>query len=119
MVIGDGDMVNVNNSRDIINTKTVAKRICDLTESLDALKQLRENFPGTPIEWSAGAILIKDEFFEDHIKQIVAEQLTESAWLLPHIDWVGAVSFAIKNYLSVNFDGVTYWVKKENTQPGA
>jgi hypothetical protein len=117
--VKEDDMVDVNNSRDIINTKTVERRIVELSESLGILMKLRESFPGTPLEWSAGATLIKDEFFEDHVKQIVAEQLTESAWLLPHIDWPEAACSRLHGYLSINFEGVTYWVKKEDTPQSA
>lgn len=117
-----GDMASIDSSRDIINTKTVERQIVELSESLGILMKLRESFPGTPTEWEKGTILIKDEFFENHIKQIVAEQLTESAWLLPHIDWPEAACSRLHGYLSINFEGVTYWVKKtakENTPQDA
>lgn len=78
--------------------------------------KLRGSFPGTPTEWSAEATLIKDEFFEDHVKQIVAEQLIDSSWLLPHIDWPEAACSRLHGYLSINFEGVTYWVKKSSEE---
>jgi hypothetical protein len=110
----------ITNTEDFFDSRDVDERI-DYLEGLDelevyeadeleALKQLREDVSSS--EWQYGLTLIRDSYFEDFAQE-EAEQLglisSDMKWPYYCIDWSEAASELQMDYLSVDFDGVTYW----------
>ena len=58
--------------------------------------------------------LIRDSYFEEYAKEL-AEDIGAIAggvqWPLHHIDWQAAAEALQMDYVPVEFDGVTYWVR--------
>lgn len=65
-------------------------------------------------DWEHGMQLIRDSYFEDYARQL-AEDIgaidTDIGWPSNCIDWGQATSELQQDYTSVDFDGVTYWVR--------
>lgn len=78
---------------------------------LQALCDEAEDYAG---DWKDGATLIRDSYFEDYAREF-AEEIgaidREAAWPACHIDWEAAADSLKQDYTSVEFDGVTYWVR--------
>jgi hypothetical protein len=128
-------MREVNNSEDILDSRDVIKRIAELESDRDsfepddgetwpdafpdeaaelaALEALAKEGEGSP-DWNHGATLIRDSYFEDYAYQ-VADDLGaidgEGHWPVCHIDWKAAAESLQSDYFSVDFDGVTYWIR--------
>lgn len=128
---------DVSNSDDIIDSRDVIARIDELecerealaddpehaddllvwdddnAEELAALKALQEEAEGYS-DWRHGATLIRDSYFEDYAQQF-AEDIgainDDATWPATCIDWKQAASELQQDYTSVEFDGVTYWVR--------
>lgn len=83
-------------------------------EELAALKALVEEAEGYAPDWEYGATLIRDSYFQTY-----AEELAEDCGMIPAglawpctcIDWERAARELRMDYTSVEFDGVTYWVR--------
>jgi hypothetical protein len=80
----------------------------DNLSELDALASLADSE-----DWQYGATLIRDSYFEDY-----AQELCEDIGYLPkdfpswiEIDWKATARNIQQDYTSVEFDGVTYWVR--------
>lgn len=119
----------ITNSDDVIDSRDVIERIEELqdqrdnpesdplseenAEELDALIALQLEAEDYAPGWQHGATLIRDSYFVEY-----AEELCKDIGDVPHnipgyikIDW-GATAENIKDdYTSVDFDGVTYWVR--------
>jgi len=65
-------------------------------------------------DWNHGATLIRDSHFEDYAQEL-AEDIgaidRNAAWPACHIDWAAAAESLKQDYTSIEFDGVTYWVR--------
>jgi hypothetical protein len=81
---------------------------------LKALKDLESEAEGYAPDWRHGATLIRDSHFQDHAQQ-EAEDLgllqKGASWPYTCIDWEQAASELQQDYTSVDFDGVTYWIR--------
>lgn len=116
----------VSNTDDIIDSRDVNERIEELLDvdnmpltdkeqaELLALIQLRnegESFD----DWEYGATLVRDSYFEAYAQQLAEECVeamwTERQWPLTCIDWEKAAEELQTDYSSVEFDGVTYWIR--------
>lgn len=85
----------------------------DDASELAALIALQEEAEGYS-DWKHGATLIRDTCFEDYAQQIAEDvgAIDPSAtWPLNCIDWERAARELRMDYTSVDFDGVTYWVR--------
>lgn len=86
----------------------------DGAEELMALLALQEEAEGYAPDWHHGSTLIRDSYFEDYARQL-AEDLgcidRESTWPNTHIDWPAAAADLQQDYTSVDFDGITYWIR--------
>lgn len=85
----------------------------EMAEELRILQEVAEEGEGSP-DWKYGEVLISDIYFEDYAKQL-AEDIgaidgTES-WPLNHIDWFEAAEALQADYMSIDFDGETYWIR--------
>ena len=88
-------------------------QIEDLKNELAPLRALAEQ--GEDVEdWQHGATLIRDSYFEEYAEQL-AEELdlipADATWPATCIDWEAAADELQTEYTSVEFDGVTYWVR--------
>jgi hypothetical protein len=85
----------------------------DNLSELDALASLADEAPQYSEDWQYGATLIRDSSFTDY-----AQELCEDLGYLPNdfpawieIDWKATARNIQQDYTSVEFDGVTYWVR--------
>lgn len=114
----------ISNSDDVIDSRVVIARIeeleslgderdDELNDELQALQSLSDE-ANSADDWIYGATLIRDSYFKEYTQQL-AEELglieNDSTW--PHncIDWDQAANELQVDYSSVEFDGVTYWVR--------
>ena len=132
-------MTYPSNSDDYIDSRDVIKAIEELESECDdlypdgwdddteesdddsagALPELRDllalqdEADGSP-DWQHGETLIRDSYFEDYAQQL-AEDIgaigTDLPWPACHIDWEAAASALQIDYMSVDFDGVEYWIR--------
>lgn len=111
---------------DVIDSRDVIERIEELsgqdepldedeTEELAALRALQEEAEGYSEDWKHGATLIRDSYFETYAQELAddvcGEQMRNLSWPLTCIDWEQAARELQQDYTSVDFDGVTYWIR--------
>jgi len=86
----------------------------DDAAELAALLALQEEAESAP-DWTYGTTLIRDDYFEDHAREMASDlygkEVDEAYWPFTHIDWTAAADALKMDYTSVDFDGVTYWVR--------
>jgi hypothetical protein len=108
-------MGEVDNGQDFLDSRDIIYRINELTRDaedhiaseddlieLEILTKLAEDAEGYCSDWEYGEVLIRDSYFEDY-----ARELAELAC----IDWEQAAKELQYDYTSVDFDGVTYWLR--------
>lgn len=86
----------------------------DLKDELKLLTDLAEEGDSASSEWNDGAQLIRDSYFVEYAEQLADDigAIDKNAgWPLAHIDWKAAAEALQSDYTSVEFDGVTYWVR--------
>jgi tetrahydromethanopterin S-methyltransferase subunit B len=80
---------------------------------LKALQALADEASGSP-DWKYGETLIRDSYFEEYAQEL-AEDIgaikTDASWPNNHIDWEAAADALKQDYMSVEFDGVEYWIR--------
>jgi hypothetical protein len=80
----------------------------------EALKAFCEEGEGATSDWIHGATLIRDDYFKEYAQQF-AEDIgainREASWPNSCIDWDEAADELQQDYSSIEFDGVTYWVR--------
>lgn len=127
-------MNTISNSDDTIDSRDVIARIEELeadAASLDGsdidiwdrsddgielatLKALAEEAEGYVPDWHHGETLIRDSYFKDYAMQFaddIGAFPAEASWPCTCIDWDQAARELRLDYTSVEFDGVTYWVR--------
>lgn len=81
---------------------------------LAVLTALAEEAEGYAADWRHGETLIRDSYFEDYAREL-AEDIgavkSDMSWPYTSIDWEQAANELKQDYTSVDFDGVTYWVR--------
>ncbi len=85
----------------------------DLQSELAALKSLAEEASGYAADWEYGETLIRDSYFTDYARELL-EDIGDLPKDLPHyieIDWEATARNICMDYTSVDFDGVTYWIR--------
>lgn len=128
-------MRNVHNGADILDSRDVIDRIEELetevgsqtedtenypdgpdeelTAELKVLKSLADEASGSP-DWPYGETLIRDSYFEDYAREL-AEDIgaidRNAHWPNDCIDWEKAAEELQQDYTSVDYDGVTYWIR--------
>ena len=123
----------ITNSQDVIDSRDVIARIEELEsemedlegqelenwkedyqDELDSLKALAEEAEGSP-DWEYGETLIRDSYFTEYAEELckdIGEIPKELPWYIAnHIDWDGVASELKQDYMSVDFDGVEYWIR--------
>jgi|SRR5271166_4096479 len=70
-------------------------------------------------DWDYGATLIRDSYFKTYAMDL-ADDLNmipdRATWPCTCIDWDGAARELQQDFTSVDFNGVTYWVRSPTTQ---
>jgi hypothetical protein len=118
---------DISNSEDIIDSRDIIARIDELTELLEgadpedysdereelaALQALSDDARSD--DWRYGATLIRDSYFQEYAEQL-ADDIgaidRNASWPLNFINWEAAADALKADYTSVEFDGVTYWVR--------
>jgi len=123
----------ISNYDDVIDSRDVIERIAELeyaeehadcdgcgkgiTEDdaaeLAALRALQDEAQSTP-DWRYGETLIRDDYFTEYAQQLAEEcdMVSEAdRWPMTCIDWEEAARQLQVDYFTVDFDGVTYWVR--------
>lgn len=118
----------ISNSDDVIDSRDVIERITELDQMYSARGEITDdeigertalrrlhyegaNYSG---DWEYGATLIRDSYFKEYAMEL-AEDIgainADAAWPVRCIDWDQAAKELRMDYTSVDFDGVTYWVR--------
>jgi hypothetical protein len=105
-------VVEFNNDCAVINSVDVENEIVRLENKIRDLRKFRDAYPGTEDMWLKGVSFIRDSFFVHHAKIIAADASDMSVWPLQHINWVDAVEAFKTEHISIDYNGVKYWVKK-------
>jgi Antirestriction protein (ArdA) len=120
----------ITNCDDIIDSRDVITRVEELealeadveaggldqseAHELAALRVLADEANGHVADWAYGATLIRDSHFETYAEEL-AEDIgainSSASWPNNCIDWEQAARQLQVDYTSVDFDGVTYWVR--------
>lgn len=116
----------VTNFDDVIDPRDVIERIEYLTNlpmdeitedeesELTELTALAEEGSNYAEDWSYGAPLIRDSYFQTYAQELADDLglLThEDQWPYTCIDWEKAARELQQDYTEVQFDGVGYWVR--------
>lgn len=80
---------------------------------LDILQSLADEASGAD-DWQYGSALVRDSYFREYAEEFIDEVYDMKG--IPdiiryNIDWDGVVSDMQQDYISADFDGVTYWVR--------
>lgn len=82
-------------------------------EEMRALQDLMDLIAMAP-DYEYGITMIRDSYFETYAREL-AEDIgaveNENVWPTMFIDWEAAADALRMDYFSVDFDGVTYWVR--------
>lgn len=125
----------VSNRDDVIDSRDVIERIEELTEAKDnaieeggnavdaweseygdelkSLESLADEAAGCS-DWEHGSTLIRDSYFTSYAEEFandIGRVSGDMEWPLCHIDWDAAAEDLQQDFTSVEFDGVTYWVR--------
>ena len=112
----------ITNSEDVIDSREIIDRIAYLEDSEDAdeieeraaLVALAEQAEGYAPDWQYGETLIRDSYFKDYAMEL-AEDIgaidSNASWPNTCIDWDQAARELQMDYTSVEFAGVTYWIR--------
>jgi|SRR6185369_3316708 len=124
---------SISNAEDVIDSRDVIARIEELESELEAehddsevddvldmkaelaiLKALAEEAEDYAGDWRHGEALIRDSYFVEYAQQL-AEDIgaidKAASWPNTCIDWEQAARELQQDYTSVEFDGVTYWIR--------
>lgn len=118
-------MKSISEYADIIDSREVIARIdyldiepAELADNgeraeLEALRKLAEEAESSP-DWLYGETLIRDSYFTTYAQEL-AEDIgavpSEHSWPNYCIDWEWAARELQVDYMDVEFNGVTYWIR--------
>lgn len=82
-------------------------------EELTTLRALEEEASSSP-DWTYGETLIRDSYFEDDIRDYfdqTCDLKDVPELLLDCIDWEQVAERCQADYMEVDYDGVSYWIR--------
>ena len=111
----------ISNTQDTIDSREVIARINYLegTEDekeqaeLKALEALAEEAQDSP-DWEYGETLIREGYFEEYARELAEDTGaidSQAGWPLYCINWEYAARELKMDYMAVDFDGVTYYIR--------
>lgn len=121
----------LNNGLSVIDSREIIERIDELeaidgiedkinglvedddAKELVSLRELQSEAEGYAPDWKYGCALVRDSYFVDYARELL-EDCGDLPKDLPHyiaIDWNETAKNIQVDYTSVEFDGVTYWVR--------
>lgn len=80
---------------------------------LAALRAL-ESEASASADWQYGETLVRDDYFEDYARELasgIGAINSDNSWPNTYIDWGRAADALQMDYFSVEYDGITYWVR--------
>lgn len=82
-------------------------------DELTALRSFAEDGSNSADDWDHGATLIRDSYFVEAMQELVQDigDLPRDIPSYLEIDWDATARNLQADYSSVEFDGVTYWVR--------
>ncbi len=96
-----------------LDTRTDEWLATDEGRELTTLLALQEDASNSP-GWRYGETLIRDSYFIEYAEELaneICDMKSTNAWPFCHIDWEAAADALKQDYFSVDFDGVTYWIR--------
>lgn len=86
--------------------------ISEEEEELKILQDLQDEANRSP-DWPYGESLIRDSYFVDYVEELVKD-IGDIPRNIPHyieIDWDKTADNIKQDYMSVDFDGIEYWIR--------
>jgi hypothetical protein len=105
---------NVDTGEDEMDPAYTADEREGAAEELAALEALADDASQYAEDWQYGETLIRDSYFREYAQELAedCDMLPKNAsWPCNCIDWDEAARQLKMDYTSVDFDGVTYWVR--------
>ena len=112
----------IDNSEDVIDSRDIIDRLRHLdpeSEDIDereeyaALAKLSKECEDYVDDWKHGETLIRESYWEDYVRELLDDcgYLPKSlpSWI--EIDWEATASNVAADYMTVDFGGVTYYVR--------
>lgn len=118
-----------NGSDDVMDSRDIIERYDELAgletrtddelAEMTALEALRKQGEDCA-DWDYGETLIRDDYFEEYTRELVADCYPEvskvieaSSWpmMCLKMDWDSAARVLKMDYTSIEFCGVTYWIR--------
>jgi hypothetical protein len=80
---------------------------------LSALQALAKEAEGYAADWEYGETLIRDSYFTEYAKELCKDigAIPRDLPSYIEIDWEATADNLRADYTSVDFDGVTYWIR--------
>lgn len=107
-----GELLSLESSILDKQSELIAWEVANADE-LKALESLQEGAEGYAEDWRHGATLIRESYFTDYAEELLKD-IGDLPQNIPHyivIDWEKTADNIREDYTSVDFDGVTYWVR--------
>lgn len=117
-------METITNHDDYIDSRDVIARIEELEaieepdeedrRELASLIKLAAEGEDYSEDWKYGAQLIRDSYFKEYAQELADDTgaiNAKATWPNNCIDWERAARELQYDYTSIDFDGVTYWVR--------
>lgn len=86
----------------------------EILKEFDALKNLEAQASESP-DWAYGEILISESYFTEYCEELcrdIGDIPKELPWYIAnHIDWAGVAREIKMDYMEVDFDGVSYFIR--------
>lgn len=119
-------MREIDNYERVLDSRDVMERIAELQDispadltmdeerELQTLRELAKDGENATPDWLYGVTLVRDSDFEAYAQQL-AEDIGAiervAAWPANCINWRDAAEELKVDYMPVDFDGVTYWLR--------
>lgn len=89
-------------------------RSSEESEELAILKGVNEEGENYSSDWKYGETMIHDDYFEEYAQELAADlgdYRADQPWPMNCIDWEMAANELKMDYTSIDYDGVSYWVR--------
>ena len=114
----------ISNYDDVIDSREIIGRIEELEsndhstksedDELAVLQEMAEEGSSYSVDWELGETLIRDSYFTNYAQELaddIGAVNQDVNWPNSHIDWDAAADELKTNYTTIDFDGVSYWMR--------